>query len=101
MMADRGGNKMMVAEPGSLEEWKSLVSRLLRCTNPGSRIWLQDHVPMETTGSQQCGTETEHLSRFWLCSSVSSWVPFLFSLLTYSKMTVELKLKFVKSIGLY
>jgi len=85
MTADRGGNKTMAVESPALEESMSQLLRLLQRTSPRSLTSLQDPVPMETTGSRQFGTETEqrHLSRFWPCSSVSSSLPFLFSLLTF------------------
>lgn len=83
-MADHGGSRMTGIEHAALEEWTTPLSLLLWRTSLGSPTSLQDLVPMETTGSQQCGTETEqrHLSHSSLCSFVSSSSLFLFSLMT-------------------
>lgn len=87
-MADRGGSRMTGVEPAALEEWMTPPPLLLWCTSPGSPTSLQDLVPTETTGSRQCGTETErrHLSHSSLCSPVSSSSLFRSSLLTYYQM---------------
>lgn len=67
--ADCGGSRMMGGGPAALEEWSSPVSTLLWRTSPGSPTSPQDLFPMETTGSQRCGTETEqqHLSHSSPC----------------------------------
>jgi len=86
MTAGRGVSRTKRGAPAALEEWRTPPSLLLLwCTSPGSPTWIQDLVPMETTGSRQCGTETEQRrpSRSSLCSSVSSSSLFLFSLSSY------------------
>lgn len=86
--AGRGGSRMTGVVHAALEEWMTPLSQLLRYTSPGSPPSPQDLVPMETTGSRQCGTETEqrHLARSSLCSTASSSFVFLFSLLTCHKI---------------
>lgn len=88
-MAARSGSKMTKFELAALEEWMTLLVALLGCTSPDSPTSLRDPVPMETTCSRQCGTETEqqHLSHSLLCLSVSSSALCLFSLLTCTKTT--------------
>lgn len=85
--ADRGGSRTMGVEP-ALEEWMTLPLLLLWCTSLGSPTLSWDLVPMETTGSRQCGPETEQRrhARSSPCSPVSSSSLFLFSSLIYLKM---------------
>lgn len=65
-----------------------LLLPLVWYMSPDSLISPQNPVPMETTGSRQCGTETERqcLSRSLLCLFVSSSPLFLFSFLTYEEI---------------
>lgn len=83
--ADRDGSRTTGVGPAALEEWSTRPSLLLWCTSPHSPTSPQDLVPMETTGSRQCGTETElrRLSHSSLCSPVSSSSLVLLSLLIY------------------
>lgn len=82
--AGRGGSRMTGVVHTALEEWMTPLSPLLWCTSPGSPTSPQDLVPMETTGSRQCGTETEqrHLSHSSFCLLASSSFVYLFSLQT-------------------
>lgn len=87
-MADRGGSRMTVVEPVALEEWPTQLWLHLWCRTPGLLISFLSLVPMGTTDSRQCGTETEqqHHVRSSLCLPVSSWSLSLFSLSTCLKI---------------
>lgn len=85
-MAAHDGNWTTEMEAAAPEEQMNLLLSLLWCKTPGSPTSPEGPVPMETTGNQQCGTETEqqHLSHSSLCLLAFSSSLFLLSWLTCS-----------------
>lgn len=79
--ADRGGSTAKGIGPVPPGPEATLSPLHLRRTTHGLPPLPEDLVPMETTGSQQCGTGTEQqrLSRSSLCSPAPSSALFLFS----------------------